>query len=191
MSATVASSTSRSPQAGHEPDGGARRATYLRPGRLEPMTHQQQALIRKHMRAGSSPHSHPATRSRPKQPRRLACAQNDLFCIRRRYRADDRRSMQIGGSRASHDQPHSLSVIGTLARGIPYRLVEAAGNCCCGAVHARGEGPGSASRCRGRRLGDVGVQGRPLTCRAREPSLLSMSNPAVQPFSSRCGKLPP
>jgi len=31
-------------------------------------------------------------------------------------------------------------VIGTLARGIPCRLVGAAGNCCCGAVHARGEG---------------------------------------------------
>jgi hypothetical protein len=35
--------------------------------------------------------------------------------------------------------------------------------------------------CRGRRLGDAGVQGRPLTCRAREPSLLSMSNPAPEP----------
>jgi len=58
----------------------------------------------------------------------------DTRPLKTRPRADRRIS------RASHDQPHSLSVIGTLARGIPYRLVGAAGNCCCGAVHARGEG---------------------------------------------------
>jgi len=46
---------------------------------------------------------------------------------------------------------------------------------------ARG-GPGSAPRCRGRCLGEVGVQVRPLTCRARESSLLSTSDPVVEPF---------